>query len=420
MSWAAEGFDPGNLQAGYTPSWKFFNAFFRAFQERGGYIEGAEKADKYDDLFLTGSQIGATELMSKLNTFNGFVRGTIDFNGSQFNLTDGTDWYKQSTWDQIVAFQAERVDVSSRQRTLRGLTVIDLDVWDEEALRELLTDVVYDMIFGSGSNQKFFDTRYWGGLYKLLNQVLLHRELSINYFFDPNPTQPYLVINKGETSQFSGFELSEVVSKSINESTKFNNGVSSLGSSGVSTQTTYIKHPGQDEPTIRKLASAGYSGNRQEPFCKSPTKMDIQLLLWVNKGDTDSNVENSGLSGESTGIGIAEQGPPLFSSQTINVINGLAQDAVYVPNRDAFFSNIAQNPHFPISFSPETGTATISLASIVDLRTGSSVTQPPSAVGEPEGNKAYSSILGHTQSNTNLLNMAFCSLPQGDFEFPAE
>jgi len=159
MSWAEEGFDPANLQAGYTPSWKFINAFFKAFQERANYIEGSDKSDKYDDLFLTGSQIGSTELMSRLNKFNGFVVGNFEFNFSLFKLDDGTHWFKQVTWDRIVSFNAEETPFSDRQKfSGRGLSVIDLEIWDREALRELLGDVVYDMIFDfGGSNQKFFD-----------------------------------------------------------------------------------------------------------------------------------------------------------------------------------------------------------------------------------------------------------------------
>jgi hypothetical protein len=297
-----------------------------------------------------------------------------------------------------------------------------LEIWDREALRELLGDVVYDMIFGFGSNQKFFDTRYWGGLYKLLNEVLLHRELSINYLFDPEPAQPYLVVNGQQAAAGFDENLGAAISKSLaGFDFEAADGRPTLLRSSVAASTSFTDDWRSGEKTTSERASAQYTGNRFDPFCKTPTKMDIELLLWVGRGDREANSEMAGIVFEQDGETSTTYGPPISSSITTTTTDGERADPVYTPNEASFGINIAENKHFAINFNEETGTNTVSLDALKDLRSTHSVTQRPSATGDSDGLfRSYSSSRSEQQSNENILSMAFCSLPQADFEFPAE
>jgi len=251
---------------------------------------------------------------------------------------------------------------------------------------------------------------------------MLHRELSVNYIFDPDPKQPYLVVNGQQAA--AGFD--ENLGAAISESLagfffEAANGRPTLLKSSVGASSGFSEDWRDGERTTSESASVQYTGNRFDPFCKTPTKMDIELLLWVGRGDRESKSESSGIQHETDGESKTTYGPPISSSITITTTDGERADPVYTPNEEKFGINIAANKHFPIDFDDETGTNTVNLSSLEDLRTSHSVTQEPSKTGSSDGLfRSYVSSRSEQQSNENILSMAFCSLPQADFEFPAE
>lgn len=415
MSWDDLGIpDMNDIPDRYLCSWKFFNAFFEAFQERADYIENVPRAVTYDDLILTAGQIGAVEFRTRLGTFKNNVRGCIN----------NTTWYKESTWTELSNFTHE---ATTANKTFPTLDVITLDEWDETALRALLTDDVYDLIFENDNFDVNFRPSYWSGIYKLINEVMLYRDLSVSNVYTPEPTEPILYLNGEET--FTGFDenLSVILAESISDSTIFQGGNNKIMARGlVGFESTYRKFSNGNEDATQR-GRVNYIGLTIDPFCKAPALMDIQLLTWRALGSGGVESEFSGTGDENTatptnGTRVEQRNEPVSSSKTTSVVDGEEQDPVYVPSQELYLLTYAQNPQFPSSYDEEAGFINISLASIPDIRVSNSVSSALAVTGEPDGpaHPYTSSKFSAETTGEYYLNMALCALPQSEFEFPAE
>lgn len=417
MGWDDLGInDMNDIPDRYLCSWKFFNAFFEAFQERADYVEDVPRAITYDDLIMTGGQIGVLELQSRLSTFNNNVRGFFNNN----------IWYKESTWTELKSMTHVVTASKSRNKSFPGLDALTLTEWDEDALRELLTDDVYELIFENNSTDRNFRPVYWSGIYKLLNEVFLYRGLSVSEVYTPEPTEPILYLNGQETFSGSDENLSTVILDSILNSVIIQNGNKTIANSNVIFNSSYFKNSSGDED-ISQLGSVIYNGITTDPFCKTPALMDIQILLWRDRGSGGEESEGSGTGDENTATPtnssqVQEKNDPVFSSITNKTINGEVQDTTYIPNQENVFLRYAQNPHFTSTFDEESGFTNVSLASIPDLRVSNSVSTSIAVTGEADGPfNPFGSGTGSSESTGEyFLNMALCALPQSEFEFPAE
>jgi len=413
MGWGDLGIpDMNDIPDRYLNSWKFFNAFFEAFQERADYIEDVARAVTYDDLILTAGQIGALEWQSRLSTFRNNVRGCINNN----------TWYKESTWNELSSFTHE---ATTTNKTFPTLGVITLTEWDEDALRILLTDDVYDLIFENDNFDVNFRPSYWSGIYKLINEVMLYRDLSVSVVYTPEPTEPILYLNGQETFGGSDPDLATILAESINDSVIIQNGNRRFIGGGVNFSSTYRKTTIGEE--ITQQAMVNYFANTTEPFCKTPALMDIQLLTWRNQGSISSEgafagTGDSGTANPTNGSSVQASNEPEFSSLTESIINGEAQDTVYLPSLELLFLKYAQNPHFTSSHNPGTGLISINSSSIRDIRVSNAVSDALAVPGEPDGpfNRYSSSKNSGDAVGEYYLNMAMCALPQNEFEFPAE
>jgi len=407
MGWGDIGVDPADIPDRFQVNWKFLNGFFEAFQERADYIEGAARAESYDSLLFTNSQVSASEFHSRLSIFNANI----------LSCFTSTIWYKSSTWNQLSGFSSQATDLNSRDFGVPGLTVIDLEPWEEVDLRSLLTDEVYEDIFGNGTGNKFVKPSYWSGLYKLLTEVMLYRDLTVTTAYNPNETEPILVLNGLETASDAGEDLSSVV-QNLNSSNKFNHGSKKLKSGGIGASTSYRKLPNGTEETTES-AGGNYEGLTKNPFCKVPGLMEIEILLWRDGGRRFSSFEQEGIQGEENGTELIEFQEPVASSFSQEKVDGSFEDPVWTPDEDSVGKKIAQNKHLGVSYNASEGTASVSLSSLVDIRSSHNVEQTPSPEGEPSGFKPFVSNINQTDEATYILNIAMCALPQSSFEFPA-
>lgn len=415
MGWDDLGIpDMNDIPDRYLVNWHFFNAFFEAFQERADYVEDVARAVTYDDLILTGPQISATELRNRLATFNTNIRGFFQNN----------TWYQESSWNQLSNFTSQS---TLANKTFPTLGVITLTEWDETALRALLTDDVYDLIFEDGSFDKNFRPSYWSGIYKLINEVLLYRDLSISVVHTPAPTEPILYLNGQETFNGSDTDLSTIIIESIFESNIIPNGNRRFAGGEVSFNSDYIKHSSGDVFTTQS-ATVNYFAINKDPFCKTPALMDIQLLTWRDLGTGIGTREfagtgNSGTADPTNGLSLTQVNTPFFSSISRSTVNGVVQPFVWVPSQSLALLDYAENPHLSSNYDMGTGFTNIEvLAGIPDIRINNTVSNDLAVPGEPDGPfHPYESEKADAEfTGEYYLNMAMCALPQSEFEFPAE
>jgi hypothetical protein len=427
--------DLENIPAGYLVSWKFFNAFFKAFQERADYIEQAERAETYDALILTGPQIGSTELTGRLSIFH--------FNAvSCFN---NTTWYKEQTWLDLKDYTNGLT--SSTHPPVIGMGIIDIEVWDEAALRTLLTDEVYESIFVSYSFDTNFNPSYWSGLYKLLSIVMFYRRLTIKTAHDPNPTEPYLVSNgldifRGAEGTGSSVDagtdpitfLDNLVSESkSNPDSSLDRGSVLLSNINLSTDSRNRARNFQGFIGNVTNDSAGvFSFIVTSPlFCVTPALMNIEILIDKQFGDIKSTSDlltheaasesSSTLSYSDIEVSTKTGVVPASHTNTATSTTSGSPDTftnVYVPDQTTFSSFRAENPKFSISYSVDRNLVDIS--TIADIRdtysfsdTLADDTEPPSA----PTNFSNESHKRRTQGTYDKINLAICELPQDEFKF---
>jgi len=418
----------------YLVSWKFFNAFFKAYQERADFIEGADRAETYDDIMLTGAQVSATVLRARLGNFHGKVL-------SCFN---DTIWYKSSTWSSLSFFsKGEATD----KRKL-GLGVIELEEWDEEALKTFLTEDIYDLIFTGYSFATAFDPAYWSGLYKLLS-VMKYRKLTIHTGYEPTiPTEPYLLINgvragssiKKEDGEEGNADalFTAAVSGANSNATNSDAGSLTLATSSVSSQSRSVagKAQGNEFTNVQNVAIAGFGKVTSDPFCVVPAQMNIQTLLYRENSRTVERID------EITIDAITEVGGKLSWSYnrtvsksdpinaTITVEGSYANEVVlppktlsatYDPSLQEFQKKGAENPKFGVSFAGDRCKVGIgSLVNVVNTNSFSNLQSPMQEHPINNSSLVNSSEITAVESISYKLNLAMCELPQDEFDYPAQ
>jgi len=391
--------DLEDIPANYFVNWQFINSFIIAFQERADYIEGANRASTYDGLVFTNAQISSSDFRSRLLAFNSNVR-------SCFNA----QWVKEDTWDQMGTFTTDTITIGggAGSRFIPGMGLIDIIPWDETELRLLLTDEVYDDIFTTYTYDINFKPSYWSGLYKLVKYVMLFRTLSIANDYNPTRNDPVLVLNDSESLSKveSGLDLDGLITEAINSPNTANQ---SFNNFIMDTALNYISR--WNGLTHSDQCRISYNSVTTDPFCQTPTLMDIRTVLWRDLGnfltttseedDFFGNVEDSRLE--------RSWSEPFSGSELYEVIGGVTQTPVLTGTPSGYR---AENRNFPVSHSG--GNTSIDIAGLTDLRFGYdfTVTQAPTT---PFGSEEKAG-----QFVNYYLNYATCELPQDDFIFSIE
>lgn len=407
MSWDDLGIeDLENIPEGYLVSWTFINAFLKAFQERADYIEQADRAKTYDDLILTGAQIGSTELIGRL----------LDLNNKVLKCFSNTTWYKQETWDELSAYSSGLVSASSSE----GLGVITKTPWDEAALKILLTDEVYEDIFKNYSFSVSFKPTYWSGLYKLIIHVMLYRELTISIAHTPKPKEPILYLNGSETGTGSNVDgtISDAIAQS-RKTTKYDNGTIILRDGGAASgaEGRWIRQVFPEPDIITEVVSnfATYHGQTKKPFCKTPALMNIETLLFRGLGE---GINSSTKFNEPTMTAISEDletiiTGPIAASRVESFSEPDDFSVVYSPDQKTYISNKAENRKMPVTYVNDR--CLVDISGLSDARDFGVATASAPPI-EPD----ESSTLNEASTGSFAryeLNWALCELPQDEFVF---
>jgi hypothetical protein len=411
MTWDGLGInDFENIPGGYLVNWRFINAFLLAFQERADYIEGAERAETYNDLIFNGPQVSTLELQSRLSTLNGNVT-------SCFNTT----WLKEQTWTDLSGFSVGLTDIGSSGRNDPGLDVIDIVPWDEQELRDLLTDEVYEDIFELYSYYVSFKASYWSGLYKLLKYVMLYRTLTIRTNYDPDPDEPYLMLiqKEGFSDSEPNLNLNSLVTQSKTGTTVTNGGNKLIRRGAITASSTYKVSNRNNifSESFIDISRVRYNSLTIDPFCKVPAQMNIQTLLWRDfgniKNERSDETQQGSLKNRNNSSVISE---PISASRTEVVTDFVHSDPVYSPSEEGF-SRTAENPKLPISYAD--GKCSLSIDGLTDLRDTYSISPEQAPKVLPDFSVGYAQtdeVRG--QSVDYYLNYAACELPQGEFNYP--
>jgi len=431
--------DLEDIPSGYLVSWKFLNAFFKAFQERADYIEYASRAETYEDLILDNAQIATSELATRLSSFNGKVL-------SCFNRTQ---WVKDSSWLELSSLSYERVGepTSNRQTVSEGLGIIDLEIWEEEDLRDLLTDDGYDLVFDY-SYSSSFNPLYWSSLYILLKYVMKYRKMTLSYAHEPNPPEPYLVINDrfievgqrfddGEDATDTNELFEEAVARSRGGKLTFDDGNNVLWRCSVESQSksTSFKLQGDEGTVYNNLAYVEARGLSSNPFCVVPSKMEMQVLLLRGQGTATSRVDEIDQPASPTHW----EDPEFkwdFDEYLEYEIKGFKAtrsrsggwegdtrepkeiDTEYTPNQNSYGLTYGENPKYSTSYLGNK--CELSLPQYKDFRVDNDFGDlQADALGVPY----FNSSLVNTVTKKRLagsiyqLNLVLCALPQDQFEF---
>lgn len=390
--------DLENIPVGYLVSWKFFNAFFLAFQERADYIENCTRAIEYDSLLLDGPQIGATELNSRLSSFHVNVKSCFS----------GTVWIRAVSYNALKSFGVD-VMPSGAGSGARGLGVFDWEEWDEVELKEFLGDDVYDLIFGAYADATMRDSRYWSGLYKLLNNVMLYRSISLFTSAAPNPvTEPYIVANGYKTGFASNPDLNvgAAVSQALSDNPEREQGSTVLRRTFIGSLSSHLFPGVPDENSFAIIA--GYTGSWD---LLAPTKMNIEFLVFSGQGEALSNssivVFNDAT--DATDVSSTVINNPLSCSINTNIADDPA--SVYTPNQATFLADKAWNPKFAVGFN---GTHTTIDISAVDGVTNNHGVNVSPADSNPNVERSRNDS---SATDNYIFNYAIAELPQDDFEF---
>lgn len=407
MGWEETGVtDLLNIPDRMQMHWKFFNAFFKAFQERAYYTESGgsfvPRPAFYDDLILDGPQIHQTELRSRLNSFNQAVRinwPVINLQVPPFGKALAKQWLKVDTWDEFGTFTDALED-----------DLADEVFWEYAEVRALLTDDVFDSILVDYTYENNFNPAYWTGIYQLIN-LMEYRGLSIVTGPEPigiedDQRNPRLHCTGREDFTGNGPVFDDLIAESVIDSVITTQGTKTITSGEAQAFSSSHFRDGESES-----ASVSYQGMANDPFVITPLAMDIRTKLdaRIEERSVDQQIKfNTVIWDIQDTLDITN----IPSTRVAITIGGVAQPLVYTPDIATFFADRIQNLNIPVSFEVLTGKNKLDRSAVPDIRLTQTVdTTPVTPVIIPPVDSITRVTKSRAQGNTYILDRAICRIP---------
>lgn len=168
------GIDLEDLPIGYYLSKDFMNMFIKHVEELNFYA--AIPGWSMDPTPIFESFLTTVDLFHE----DGGIQGKMDALRSRFNELRVNSWYKKETWDQMADSIANGTDgiVTLSTNTATG-GQFELLPWDEAAIKELITNDGWDLVFGVAPDPIYYwqFSLYWSSLYKIIKYVFRYMTL---------------------------------------------------------------------------------------------------------------------------------------------------------------------------------------------------------------------------------------------------
>lgn len=414
MGWEETGVtDLLNIPSGMQMHWKFFNAFFKAFQERAYYAEVGPRPVFYDDLILDGPQISQTELKARLDSFNAAIQlnwtvSTLPF--PPFTKTLAEQWLKVDTWDEFGTFTSALED-----------DLVDEDFWDYAEVRTLLTDDVFDSILVDYTFESNFHTTYWTGVYQLIN-LMEYRGLTIDTAVEPlgifdDERDPRMYCNDRESfpnTASNQIDLDQMMLDSITESVFTIGAGTTTITSGKSRISDGIFANDDDE---LQTVSAEYNGMAGEPFVITPLAMEIRTRLQAL--DIDWHLDEQRQSSFTAwNAQDTKTRTPVTASLDVILESGVVTSIIYAPDAATYDATRYTNLNIPVNFDMLTGENSLDKSVVPDIRLVYTVdTTPVAPVPFPPVGGITFHRKNREQTNSFILDRAICRIPLEFLEY---
>lgn len=431
-----------SLPEGTVPDADFYNAFFKAYKERADYIYKSEKSTEYDDLLLvddmgnTRSGILSIELKRRLEQFNDLVIS---------NKNNSVKWYKESSWDEIVALPEENL-IDPIYDDDPDLGLVTLIEWTDEEVEALLGSETYDDIFNNYSVIVTKKASYWSGIYKLLKYVFKYQEMIVD--IRPAPVEidePIIYFNGSSVggSSDSGISYSEnpamPTTTSDNASDMLNNAISDLSS--LTEDDTGITKPTLLQATwswfevnestnfgayniTRSSGGASIRQYTRNPFFKVPSKMRVEMLAAItNNNDRRRDTSRSDYSQLNPDIN--EEHSEINTSRTViaankeELIEAYGDPLVTTYTPDPITYNYARGLHYSDISTYSSDVCSLDLSFLPDvLSEDKDYRNVPLNSTQGGFNVSWSAEESVLRFYRCVYNFIISELPQNDFEFP--